>query len=97
MDGFGALGSALQARKQMCFYLPLVHVLLKRFDFASWCWDCAQKPHSLSNDQAKMGCITSTYNRVKNAFPLSNLGAQVFPWGLQPPQIFRLVSKLRTP
>jgi hypothetical protein len=25
MDGFDALGSALQARKHMCPYLPLVH------------------------------------------------------------------------
>jgi hypothetical protein len=37
IDGFGALGSALQARKQMCSYLPMLHVLLKGFDFASWC------------------------------------------------------------
>jgi hypothetical protein len=34
MDGVGALGSALQARKQMCSYLPLLHGLLKGFDFA---------------------------------------------------------------
>jgi hypothetical protein len=37
MDGFDALGSAFQARKQMCSYLPLVHGLLKRFDFTFWC------------------------------------------------------------
>jgi hypothetical protein len=37
MDGFGALGSALQARKQMCSYLPMVHDLLKGFDFDFWC------------------------------------------------------------
>jgi hypothetical protein len=37
MDGFGALGSALQARKQMCSYLPLVHELLKGFSFAFCC------------------------------------------------------------
>jgi hypothetical protein len=36
-DGFGALGSAPQARKYMGSYLPLVHVLLEGFDFASWC------------------------------------------------------------
>jgi hypothetical protein len=34
MDGFGALGSALQARKKTA---PLVHRLLKGFYFASWC------------------------------------------------------------
>jgi hypothetical protein len=37
MDGFGALGRATQARKQICSYLPLVHGLLKGFDFAFWC------------------------------------------------------------
>jgi hypothetical protein len=37
MDGFDALDSAFQARKQMCSYLPLVHELLKGFDFAFWC------------------------------------------------------------
>jgi hypothetical protein len=37
MDGFDALGSALQARKKMFSYLPLVHELLKVFDFAFWC------------------------------------------------------------
>jgi hypothetical protein len=37
MDSCGALGSSLQERKQRCSYLPLVHELLKGFDFASWC------------------------------------------------------------
>jgi hypothetical protein len=36
IDGFDALGSAFQARKR-CVYLPLVHELLKGFDFAFWC------------------------------------------------------------
>jgi hypothetical protein len=37
MDGFGALGSALQGKKQMCSCLPLVHGQIKGFYFASWC------------------------------------------------------------
>jgi hypothetical protein len=37
MDGVGALQSALQARKHMCSYLPLLHELLKGSDFAFWC------------------------------------------------------------
>jgi hypothetical protein len=94
MDSLGALGSALQEIKQTYSYLPLVHVLLKGFDFASWCWTCAQKPHSLSNDQTKMGSITSTCNRAEQSFPLSNMRARVFPWNLQPLQIFCLVSNL---
>jgi hypothetical protein len=86
MDGFGELGSALKARKQISKDLiSLVGV-----------WDYAQKPHSLSNDQAKMGCITSTCKRAEQVFPLSNRGAWVFPWSLQPPQSFRLLSRLRT-
>jgi hypothetical protein len=38
VDGFEALHSALQARKQMCSYLSLVHELLQRFDLAFWCF-----------------------------------------------------------
>jgi hypothetical protein len=37
MDGVDALDSALQAIKQMCSYLALVHELLKGFDLAFWC------------------------------------------------------------
>jgi hypothetical protein len=36
IDGFGALGSALEAIKQIRSYLLLVHVLLKLFYFNSW-------------------------------------------------------------
>jgi hypothetical protein len=38
VDGFEALHSALQARKQMCYYLSLVHESLQRFDLAFWCF-----------------------------------------------------------
>jgi hypothetical protein len=34
--------------------------------------------------------------RVKQSFPLSNLGAQVFSWGLHPPHILRSTSRLRS-
>jgi hypothetical protein len=48
MDGVDALGSALQARKQMCSYLPLVHELLKGFDFAFWCLGlCSETSHPI--------------------------------------------------
>jgi hypothetical protein len=89
MDDFDALGSALQVRQHMCSYLPLVHQLLKGFDFAFWCF--------LSDDKAKMGCITSTCKRAEQAFPLSNTGARVSHWTLQLPQIFSLLSRLRNP
>jgi hypothetical protein len=59
-------------------------------------WDCAQKPHSLSDDQAKIGCITSTCKRAEQDFPLSNMGVQVSHWTLQPPQIFPVLSRLGT-
>jgi hypothetical protein len=40
--------SALQARKQMCSYLSLVHESLKRFDLAFWCFgNGAQKPQPI--------------------------------------------------
>jgi hypothetical protein len=41
VDGFEALHSAFQARKQMCSYLPLVHELLQRFDLAFLCFGTA--------------------------------------------------------
>jgi hypothetical protein len=98
VDGFGALYSALQARKQMCSYLPMVHELLQIFDLTSLVfWDGAHKTHSLSDDKDKMGCITRTCKRAEQAFPLSNMGAQISHWTLQPPPIFCLLSRLRTP
>jgi hypothetical protein len=75
------LDNALQARKQMCSYLSLVHESLKRFDGAFWCFGNGdQKPHSLSDDKVKMGYITSTCKRAEQVFPLSNLGAQISYW-----------------
>jgi hypothetical protein len=38
VDGFEALHSALQAIKQICSCLPLVHELLQRFDLTFWCF-----------------------------------------------------------
>jgi hypothetical protein len=60
-------------------------------------WDCAQKPHTLADDNAQMGCITSNCKRAERAFPLSNMGAQVSHWTFQPPHIFRFLSRLQTP
>jgi hypothetical protein len=37
-------------------------------------WECAKKPHSLSDDNAKTGCTISTCKRTEQAFPISNLG-----------------------
>jgi hypothetical protein len=90
MDDFDALDSAIEARKRCMSYSK---------DFISMLgvWDCAQKPHSLSDDKAKMGYITSTCKSAEQAFPLSNLGAQVSHSTLQFPQIFHLLSRLQTP
>jgi hypothetical protein len=60
-------------------------------------WDCAQKPHSLSDEQANIRCITSTCKRAEQAFPLSSLGVQLFHWTLHPPQIFPVLSGLWNP
>jgi hypothetical protein len=38
VDGFEAPHSALQARKEMCSYLSLVHELLQIFNLAFWCF-----------------------------------------------------------
>jgi hypothetical protein len=97
VDGFEVLHSALQVRTQMCSYLPLVHELLQIYDLTFWCFGTVLRNHSLSDDKAKMGCITSTCKRAGQAFPLSNLGAQISHWTFQPPPIFHLLSRLRTP
>jgi hypothetical protein len=57
-------------------------------------WNGAQKPHSLSDDEAKMGCITSTCKRVEQVFPLSNLGAKISHWTFPAPP--DLLSSIQT-
>jgi hypothetical protein len=98
VDSFEVINSSLQARKQMCSSLSLVHELLQRFDLAFWFfWDGDQRPHSLSDDKANMGCTTSTCKRAEQAFPLYNLGDQVSHWNFQPPHIFHILYRLRPP
>jgi hypothetical protein len=80
VHGFEALHSALQARKQVCSYLSLVHDSLKIFDLAFWCFGTVLRNLILSDDKAKMGCITGTCKRVEQVFPLSNMGAQISHW-----------------
>jgi hypothetical protein len=83
IDGYGALASAPQARKHMCSYLYMVHILLKRFSTAC-----------VSDDQVKKEIYTSPDKRVKLSSPLSNLGEQVFSWSLQSPQIMQFTSRI---
>jgi hypothetical protein len=59
----------------VCSYLSQVHEVLKRFDLASWCfWKAAQKPHSLSYDESKMGYITGTFQTRGYGLPLIQSG-----------------------
>jgi hypothetical protein len=93
MDGVGALGSVLQARKQMCSYLllPLVRTCsTPRIWFRLLVLElCSENSHSLSKDQAGQNGVHHKYLQPhETVLPL----IQCFPWSLQPPQIFRLVS-----
>jgi hypothetical protein len=44
-----------------------------------------------------MEASTHTCKRVKQSFPLSNMGARVLSWCLQPPQILCLISNHQSP
>jgi hypothetical protein len=99
VDGFEALHSALQARTQMCSYLYLVRESLQRFDLNVWCFGTVLR-NLTAYQMIRLiwgGCITSTCKRADQVFPLSNLGAQISHWTFQPPPIFRLLSRIRTP
>jgi hypothetical protein len=89
--------SALQARKQVFSYLSMVHEVLKRFDLASWCFgNGAKKPHSLSDDEAKMGCITGTCQTRGAGLLLTQSGGSSLSLDLsRPPQ--DLSSSIKNP
>jgi hypothetical protein len=84
---FRYFNSALQARKQMCSYLSLVHESLKRFDLDSWCFGTVLR-NLTTYQMMRLGWGESqvTSKRAEQAFPLSNLGAQISHWTFPAPQ-----------
>jgi hypothetical protein len=89
VDGFEALQQCSPGKKK---YLSLVHELLKIFDLASWCFGTV--PRNLTSYQMMMlrwGISQVPAKRAEQAFPLSNLGAQISHWAFiapPPPRSF---------
>jgi hypothetical protein len=87
VDGLRHFISDLQARKQVCYYLSLVHEGLKRFDLASWCFGTVLRNlTSYQMMRIRWGASQVPAKRAEQAFPLPNLGAQVSHWTFPTPQ-----------
>jgi hypothetical protein len=81
--------SALQARKQVCSYLSLVHEVLKRFDLASWCFGTVLRNlTSYQMMRLRWGASQVPAKHAEQAFPLPNMGAQISHWTFSAPQDF---------
>jgi hypothetical protein len=87
--------SALQARKQVCSYVSLVHEVLKRFDLASWCFGMVLRNlTAYQMMRLRWGASQVPAKRAEQAFPLPNLGAQISHWTFPAPQ--DLLSSIQT-
>jgi hypothetical protein len=90
--------SALQARKQICSYLYLVNDSLKRFDLASCCFGMALRNlTAYQMMRLRWGASQVSARQAEQAFPLSNMGLKSLIGPFQPPKIFLLLSRIRTP
>jgi hypothetical protein len=79
----------------MCCYLSLVHELLKRFDLASWCFGTVLRNFTAYQMMRLIwGASQVPAKRTEQAFPLSNLGAQISHWTFPRPQ--DLLSSIQT-
>jgi hypothetical protein len=75
VDGFEALKSALQARKQMCSYLPLVHELLQIFDIAFWCFGTVLRNLTAYQIIRLRWCASQVHENARNrSSPYPNWG-----------------------
>jgi hypothetical protein len=71
----------------MCSYLSLVHELLKRFDLASWYFGTVLRNLiAYQMIRLRWGASQVPAKRAEQAFPLSNLGAQMSHWTFPAPQ-----------
>jgi hypothetical protein len=97
VDGFEALHSALQARKQIRSYLSLVHESLQRFDLAFWCFGMLLR--NLTAYQMimlKWGASQVPVNARNRSSPYPILGLKSLIGPFQPRLIFLLLPRLRT-
>jgi hypothetical protein len=98
VDCFEALHSALQARKQMCSYLSLVHESLQRFDLVFWCFGTVLR-NLTAYQMMRLRWVSSQVpvNAWNRSPPYPIWGLKSFIGPFQPTPIFRLLSRLRTP
>jgi hypothetical protein len=97
VGGFEALHSALQARKQMCSYLSLVHESLQRFDLDFWCFGAViRNLTAYQMIRLRWGASQVPVNARNRSSPYPVWGLKSLMRPFQPPPIFRLLSILRT-
>jgi hypothetical protein len=90
--------SALQARTQMCSCLSLVHESLKIFDLDFWCFGTVLRNlTSYQMMRLRWGASQVPANARNRSSPHPIWGLKSFILPFQPPHIFRLLSRLRTP
>jgi hypothetical protein len=92
------LHSALQARKQMCSYLSLVHESLQSFDLTFWCFGMVLRnltAYQMIRLRSGASQVPVKARNRSSPYPIWGLKSLIGPF--QPPQIFRLLSILRTP
>jgi hypothetical protein len=90
--------SALKARKQMCCYLYLVHESLKRLDTAFWCFGTVLRnltAYQMMRLRWGASQVPANARNRSSPYPIWGLNYLIVPF--QTPQIFRLLSRLRTP
>jgi hypothetical protein len=90
--------SALQARKQMCSYLSLVHESLKRFDLAFWCFETVLRnltAYQMMRLRWGASQVPVNARNRSSHYPIWGIKSLIGPFPT--PQIFRLLSRLRTP
>jgi hypothetical protein len=98
VDGFEVLVQCSQARKQMCSYLSLVHESLQIFDLDFWCFGMVHR--NLTSYQIirlRWGASQVPVNARNRSFPYPIWGLKSLIGPFQPPQIFCLLSRLRSP
>jgi hypothetical protein len=92
------LRSAIQARKQRCSYLSLVHDSLKRFDLDFWCFGMVLRnltAYQMIRLRWGASQVPVDARNRSSPYPICGLKSLIGPF--QPPHIFRLLSRLRTP
>jgi hypothetical protein len=89
VDGFEALHSALQARKQMSSYLSLVHGSLQRFDLAFWCFEMVpSNPTSYNMITLRWGALQVPANARNRSSPYPIWGLKYLIGSSSLPQSF---------